>query len=72
MAKFTINELQELIDEESLSYVIDTVSPSRIRDLELGELWDEARDLLLRIQEHMDQNAGEDEDDFLDEDEDYN
>lgn len=61
---YTISEISDIIEEESLSYaIIDGVSPSRIKDVELSELWEEARDILIRIQEYIDLHVGEDDDD---------
>lgn len=61
---YTISEISDIIEEESLSYaIIDGVSPSRIKDVELSELWEEARDILIRIQEYIDLHIGEDDDD---------
>lgn len=61
---YTISEISDIIEEESLSYaIIDGVSPSRIKDAELSELWEEARDILIRIQEYIDLHIGEDDDD---------
>jgi hypothetical protein len=65
MSRYTVNEISEIIEEESLSYaILDAgISPSRIKDPELAALWEEARDVLIRIQEHIDLHAGDDDDD---------
>lgn len=61
---YSNRDILEIIEEENLSYaIIEGVSPSRIRDTILVDLWEEARELLIRIQEHLDNNM-DDEDEF--------
>lgn len=68
--KYTISYIQTIIEEEGLSAaILDHVSPSRVKDTELSVLFEEARDVLIRIQEYIDNNAGVDEEES-DEDED--
>jgi hypothetical protein len=68
--KYTISYIQTIIEEEGLSAtILDHVSPSRVKDTELSVLFEEARDVLIRIQEYIDNNSGSDEGES-DEDED--
>jgi hypothetical protein len=73
MSRYTVSEIIEIVEEETLSFaILDAgISPSRIKDLQLAALWEEARDVLIRIQEHLDLHNGDDDDDLFGEDEDY-
>lgn len=62
-------EIAEIIDETDLAYaILEGISPSRIKDADLADMWDEGRDLLIRIKEHI-ESSNDDYDDELDEDE---
>jgi hypothetical protein len=60
--KYSVNQIAEIIEVEGLEYAITNYcSPSSIRDEELATLWEEARDLLIRIQEYVDNHNGSDD-----------
>lgn len=62
--KYSINEVAAIIENEGLGYAIESYcSPSSIRDEDLSNMWEEARDLLIRIQEYIDLNNGSDDSD---------
>jgi hypothetical protein len=65
----SVSDIIEIVDDESLSFaILEGVNPSRIKDPTLSELWEEAKDILIRIQEHLDLHCGEEEDEDDDSD----
>lgn len=60
---YTISDIVGVVEDADLSYaIIEGISPSRIKDPELATMWEDARDLLIRIQEHLDNHGTDDED----------
>lgn len=61
----SVSDIVGIVEDENLSLAIsDLVSPSRIKDTELAAMWEEARELLTRIQEYLDLHSGEDDDEY--------
>lgn len=66
-AKHSISEIAGIIESEGLSYAIQNyVTPSSIKDEDLADMWERAREILNEIKEYVDDNA--DDVDDLDED----
>jgi hypothetical protein len=60
--KYSISRIADIIETEGLSYAItEYLSPTNIRDEELATMWEEARDLLIRIEEYVDNHNGTDD-----------
>jgi hypothetical protein len=60
--KYSISRIADIIETEGLSYTItEYLSPTNIRDEELATMWEEARDLLIRIEEYVDNHNGTDD-----------
>ena len=68
--KFSISEIAGIIENEGLGYAVQHyMSGSSIKDEDLADMWDRARELLNEIEEYVEENA-DDVDDSDDEDED--
>jgi sugar phosphate isomerase/epimerase len=52
--KHNRKELAEIVDTEGLDYaLLHYISPESIKSKKLRELWEQARDLLLELQEEL-------------------
>jgi len=68
--KHSVSEIAGIIENEGLGYAIQSyISPSSIKDEDLADMWERARELLNEIQEYVEDNA-DDVDDASDADED--
>jgi hypothetical protein len=69
MAKLSVSQVADIVEAEGLGYAIkDYLGAGRIADPELAAMWDEAKDLLIRIEEYIEMNQGDGDDDETDED----
>lgn len=74
--KLSISEIAGIIENEGLGYAIESyVNPSQIKDEDLADMWERARELLAEITGYVEDNADDvddsNDDEDGDEDEDY-
>lgn len=68
--KHSVSEIAGIIESEGLGYAIQSyVKASSIKDEDLADMWERAKELLDEIQEYVEDNA-DDVDDASDADED--
>ena len=68
--KLSVSEIAGIIENEGLGYAIESyVNPSQIKDEDLADMWERAREILAEITEYVEENA-DDVDDSNDDDED--
>lgn len=67
--KYTVAELYDITQADGIGATLDNVKSRQIKDDVLADLWDEALDVVARIEQYLEDNHidpfdGEEEDDY--------